>query len=547
MAPVELQEQWLRSGMWTDDTFPALTTAALQRAAGVRARVLSEIHPYEGTIGDLAEQAMHLAAFLAKRGIVAGDVVAFQLPNWAEAPATFYGLLHLGAVLVPMVHIYGHKEVGHILRESRARVLITADRFGSQDFIGNLEVLHGQVPDLELVIVIDAHGPAPQVGPESITWQEVLRGDGVAPPLASVAPDAPAVIGYTSGTTSAPKGVVHTHRTLLGEMRQLAAHGASDRAPVPADLPAGTLSAAPVSHITGLLGVLGPIVAGGSLHLVDRWDSGTILRTMRAEHLTSGGGATYFLNSLLDDPSFDPDLDVPLLRRVGMGGSPIPAEIARRAARLGISLTRAYGCTEHPSITMSVHSDPEESRLFTDGRPLPGIEMRLLDEDGREVAVGEPGEIVSRGPDLFVGYVDPALTDAAIDAAGWYRTGDIGVLDERGFLTITDRKKDIIIRGGENISAAEVEEVVQTTPGVFEVAVVAAPDARFGEHACALVRLSAGASEFGLDDLRERLAAAGLARQKWPEELRFVDELPRTASGKIQKNVLRDQLRSEAR
>ena len=172
-----------------------------------------------------------------------------------------------------------------------------------------------------------------------------------------------------------------------------------------------------------------------------------------------------------------------------MGGSPVPAAVAERAESLGIGLIRSYGSTEHPSTTGSHPTDPREQRLYTDGVPLAGVEVRLLDEDGKEVGIGEPGEIVSRGPDLFVSYTEPALTAAAVDADGWYRSGDIGVRDERGAITITDRKKDIIIRGGENISAAEVEELLVRMPGVLEVAVVAAPDERMGEHACAFLRM----------------------------------------------------------
>ena len=275
------------------------------------------------------------------------------------------------------------------------------------------------------------------------------------------------------------------------------------------------------------------------MQLIDQWDPGVVLTAMVEDRLASGSGATFFLTSLLDHPDFDPERHLPLMRQVSMGGSPIPADVARRAAALGIVMTRAYGSTEHPSTTMSLPSDPEPKRLYSDGRALPGVELRLVDIDGRPVGAGEPGEIYSRGPELFVGYTDPALTDDALDADGWYATGDVGVVDPDGYLTITDRKKDIIIRGGENVSAAEVEELLQSLPGVAEVAVVAAPDARYGAHGCAMVRLLPGVSEFRLDAVRDHLDACGLARQKWPEELRFVDDFPRTASGKIQKNVLR--------
>jgi acyl-CoA synthetase len=213
---------------------------------------------------------------------------------------------------------------------------------------------------------------------------------------------------------------------------------------------------------------------------------------------------------------------------------------------MDISIVRMYGSTEHPSITGARHEEPRDKRLYTDGHRLPGVELRLLDDDGKEVAAGVPGEIHSRGPDCFPGYTDPALTKECFDADGWYATGDVGVMDDDGYLSIVDRKKDIIIRGGENVSALEVEELVLRLPGVAEVAVVAAPDERLGEHACAFVRPLSGSQLPTLDAVRAHLDAAGLARQKWPEDLRPIEEFPRTPSGKIQKFALRDRLRREA-
>jgi acyl-CoA synthetase (AMP-forming)/AMP-acid ligase II len=232
------------------------------------------------------------------------------------------------------------------------------------------------------------------------------------------------------------------------------------------------------------------------------------------------------------------------MSHIGLGGSAVPAAVTERATELGISIVRSFGSTEHPSITGNRHEAPLAKRLYTDGAPLPGVELRLIDASGADVAAGEPGEIVSRGPDCFVGYTDPDLTRNAFDADGWFATGDIGVLDADGYLAITDRKKDIIIRGGENISAAEVEELLLRVTGVAECAVVAAPDARLGEHACAFVRLRPGASPIELTDVRAHMEREGLARQKWPEELHFVDDFPRTASGKVQKFVLRQELRA---
>ncbi|MGH8978341.1 MAG: AMP-binding protein, partial [Acidimicrobiia bacterium] len=249
---------------------------------------------------------------------------------------------------------------------------------------------------------------------------------------------------------------------------------------------------------------------------------------------------------LLDHPDFDVERHAALMPVIGLGGSAVPAAVGERAERLGITTTRSYGSTEHPSVTASSADSPRERRLYTDGSPLPGVEMRVVDEAGNDVAAGEPGEIWSRGPDCFAGYTDPRLTEAAFAPGGWFMTGDIGVLDENGFLAITDRKKDIIIRGGENVSALEVEEQLVRMPGVAEVAVVAAPDPRLGERACAFVRMQPGADAPDLGVVRGHLEAAGLARQKWPEAVHVLTEFPRTPSGKIQKFVLRQRLREEA-
>jgi acyl-CoA synthetase (AMP-forming)/AMP-acid ligase II len=306
---------------------------------------------------------------------------------------------------------------------------------------------------------------------------------------------------------------------------------------------------APVGHGIGLLGgLIVPVIDGAPTQMIDTWDPGVVLSAMLEDKVSAATGATFFLTSLLDHPDFGPE-HAELMPVAALGGAPVPRAVADRVVELGMSMIRMYGSTEHPSTTGSqVGADPEEKGLYTDGRPLPGVDIRLVDEDGNDVVGhGAPGEIWSRGPDLFEGYTDPALTAAAISDDGWYLTGDIGVLDADGYLTITDRKKDIIIRGGENVSAAEVEELLLRMPGVAEVAVVAAPDRRLGEHACAFVRvLPDGGSAPDLEAVRAHLGTAGLARQKWPEELREVADFPRTASGKIQKFALRAELRRES-
>ncbi len=534
------------SGWWNDDTLADIAFRGVARSAALWCRVRSRSRPFSGTIGEVGDTARRLAGTLRRLGVVPGDVVAFQLPNWAEAVACLYGLFPLGVVVVPIVHIYGSKEVRHILRESGARVLVTADRFGRQDYLANLEAEVGGLPDLETVVVVSTEEtPLPRLGARTLSWSDAVAGD--VDPLdhpARVDPDSPALIGYTSGTTSAPKGVIHTHRTYLADQRTWATFLQEDTSPPPIVKPNASLTASPIGHVMGIAGALRPLFAASPLELMDVWDPGTVLDAMATDGVATGGGPPFFLLSLLNHPDFDPSVHLPYMDRLIMGGAPVPTAVTQRASELGISLIRAYGSTEHPSTTASLHSDPLEKRISTDGRIIAGSEIRLLDDDGRSVGVGQPGEIYSRGPELFAGYTDPGLTADAIDAAGWYDTGDVGVLDEDGYLTITDRKKDIIIRGGENVSSAEVESVLADMTGVAEVAVVAAPDARYGEHGAALVRLLPGSPALNLESLQRHLEAGGLARQKWPEELRFVEDFPRTASGKIQKNVLRAALRA---
>jgi len=341
------------------------------------------------------------------------------------------------------------------------------------------------------------------------------------------------VIAYTSGTTSSPKGVVHTHRTLLAELIHMSTMMTPGQS---------NLMGSPVTHATGMLGaVLAPVQAGMPIHVIDRWDPAQVLDIVLEAGVSAGVGASFFLTSLLEHTAFTP-AHAAHMGRVGLGGAPVPPSVGEAAASHGIAIIRAYGSTEHPSVTGGDWDDPAEKRHNTDGRARLGVEIRIVDDDETDLAPGTAGEILTRGPDLCAGYTDAELTAATFDADGWYRTGDMGVMDDDGYLTITDRLKDIIIRGGENISAAEVEEVIAAVPGVAEVAVVAAPDVRLGEHGCAVVRMQPGADELTLEQLREHLDAAEFARQKWPEELRIVADFPRTATGKIRKVDLRRQL-----
>ncbi|MGE2690799.1 AMP-binding protein [Mycolicibacterium pulveris] len=510
--PVELTKRYEQQGWWTPDTLGDLLARHLAAHPGTGFCVHSDVRPFAGTFADVELAARRLAAGLRARGVGPGDVVAMQLPNWMEAAVTFWASTFLGAVVVPIVHFYGRNELGHILSASRPKVFVTAEEFGRMRF----------APDLCADI--------PVIGLVGDNFDDLLADEPMAGTLPTD-PAGPALIAFTSGTTSKPKGVVHSHQTLGFETRQLLENYPKDRG--------RQLTATPVGHFIGMLGAfLIPVLEGAPIDLCDVWDPGKVLKLMESEGMSIGGGPPYFVTSLLDHPDCT-DAHRARFTTVGLGGSTVPAAVTRRLAEMGMFVFRSYGSTEHPSITGSRPSAPEDKRLYTDGNARPGVEIRLTDE----------GEILSRGPDLCLGYTDDELTKRAFDDDGWYHTGDIGVLDEDGYLTITDRKADVIIRGGENISALEVEEVLLGMPSVAEAVVVAAPDARLGERAAAVLRLRDGQRMPTLDEVRAHFSRAGVAIQKWPEELHRIPEgedFPRTASGKVQKFLVRQRVQQQA-
>ena len=521
--PADLVERYRAAGWWTDGTLGATVADGLATmGSDTPFRVHSKVRPWSGTFAEVDRAARGLAAELARRGVGAGDVVVIQLPNWVEAGIAFWAAAYLGAVVVPVVHFYGPKELAYILEATEPAVVITADRFGRSDYLSTYESLLEQHP-VPLWLVA-GETPASGLPPAARHLSGAVDGPPATDP-APVDPDSPVLVAFTSGTTRNPKGVVHSNRTIGFETRQLDTMMAKGGPP--------EITGAPVGHFIGMLNAfLVPLLRRRPVNLVDVWDPGEVLRLMVTEGVGISGGATYFLTSLLDHPDFTPD-HLALMPHAGLGGSTVPVAVTERATHLGIRVFRSYGSTEHPSITGCVPSELAVKRLRTDGHPLCGVEIRLTEE----------GEILSRGPDCCIGYTDAELTARAFDEQGWYRTGDVGVLDEDGYLTITDRLSDVIIRGGENVSAQEVEEVLLAMDGIAEVSVVGAPDDRLGERVAAVVRLRPGVEVPSLAAVRAHLASVGLARQKWPESLHPVSDFPRTASGKVQKFRLRQALR----
>jgi acyl-CoA synthetase (AMP-forming)/AMP-acid ligase II len=487
----------------------------------------SDLFPASLTLAEIHARARVAAANLQRLGVEAGDAVAVQLPNWPQTAVAYYAIAALGAVLIPIVSIYGPSEVGFILRQSGARVLMLPARYRKIDAAVDLPRL-GDTPHLEHVIVV-----GDEVPDRAVSWEELERPRDQNPAPGGTA-DALAVIVYTSGTTADPKGAQHSHDSVLAELR--------DGPTPPIGLP-GTvnLQPFPAGHTAGLAALFGPAVHGYPTVLLDTFDAAACAALVERHRVSAMAGTPFMISSILDAAARNGN-DISSLRHGVTGGAGVPPALIERADALGWQVGRCYGATEQPSVTGFAAPAPLEKRAYTDGRVLGRNEIRIVNEAGEPVAAGGEGEVVCAGPEQFIAYTDPALNLEAFTADGWFRTGDVGRLDAEGYLTITDRLKDIVIRGGENISSQEVENIVLGHPAVLEAAVVGMPDARYGERVCAFVVLRDGAS-LELDGLRTHFAASGFARHKTPEFLRVIPELPRTAAGKVKKAQLRADLR----
>ena len=523
-----LRERWYREGFYGRATAAELFRAGAEQFPGSTMHFVGGPQARAITLDQLYRDSLRVAGGLADLGVTPGTRVAVWVPNWVEGALAYQAVAMLGATIVPIIHIYGAREVGFILRQSGAQVLIMPTRWRSIDYRERFEAI-SDVPELRHVVRIGANGPD-----GAVPWERLAESEHPSR-LPRADPDDVCLLIYTSGTTADPKGVQHTTNTLVAEIRSTAAVLGGEGSV--------NLTAFPAGHMAGVLGVLRMFMLGGTTVLMDAWDAELAARLVHEHRIESTAGAPYFLSTMLDAAA-EHGYDLGSIRNYMVGAASVPASLVERADALGIPVYRGYGSTEHPVITTGVPSDPIGRRAGTDGRLTPGNEVRLLDHDDREVPVGGEGEIVSRGPELFVGYTDPALDADAFLPGGWFRTGDIGRLDADGYLTITDRKKDVIIRGGENISSKEVEDILAEHPAVAEAAAVGRPDPQYGERVAVYVRLQRG-STLTLDEVRAHVIAAGVARQKTPEHLELVDELPRSMSGKVRKVDLRARLSSD--
>jgi cyclohexanecarboxylate-CoA ligase len=446
--------------------------------------------------GALDEWVGEAAGALRAAGVRAGTAVAWQLPNCADAVVLFRACWRVGAIAVPVHHRFSPNEASSLANRVGARLLL---RTGDLD--------------------------------------RLPLGESVPLGASGARPEKPAAVLFTAGSSGSPKGVIHTHRALAHKAIQLpAVHGLGA-----ADV---TLMPAPLAHISGLLnGIVMPGALGMGSVLMDRWDPDRALDLVASERVSFMVGPPTFFIGLLGAHRFAPER-VNSLRLISCGGTGVTPDFVRDATTaLGARVKRTYGSTESPTVATSRAEDPSARAAAHDGRALPDVELRVVDPaTGTDQPPSTPGELWVRGPELFAGYLDPDRTANAFAPAGWFRTGDLATLDADGWLTITGRLKDIIIRGGENIAAAEIEADLASHPAVRDVAVVSEPDDRLGERAVAFVELdpdtSAGIT-FDLDACRRWFAELGVALFKTPERVVVVAALPRLSSGEVDKQSLR--------
>jgi cyclohexanecarboxylate-CoA ligase len=487
------------------------------------------------TWAELARTVERVAYGLAEHGIGPGAVVSCQLPNWSEFVILALAATRVGAILNPIPPTYRANELRFILDVLEARALVIPGRFRNFDYVAMGEDLRREAPRLERVWV--ARGtPGRDMLPFAALLETAWEGRAGRRPLAGTDPNAVTEVIFTSGTTGEPKGVMHTSNTVLSIIYPLIERLRFTERDV-------TLMSSTFGHQTGFLyGYCMTLLLGSTGVWLDVWNAEEAARLIEAERVTFTMGATPFVRDLTDAPALS-RRDVSSLRLFLSAGAPIPRKLVEDARqRLGCAISAGWGMTENGCVTCNGLDDPEDKVFGTDGSPLPGMELRIVDDEDQMVPAGREGNLLVRGHSQFVGYWKrPQFTQEAHTADGWFKTGDRAVLDASGYVSITGRSKDLIIRGGENISVSEVENVLFTHPKIAGVAVVAMPDPRLVERACAFVIPRPGAA-LTLEELVAFLESRQLARHKFPERLELVTEFPMTPSGKIQKYKLRETI-----
>ncbi len=486
------------------------------------------------TFNELNTMVNRVAVGLYRLGIRPSDVVAVQLPNWWEFTVSHLACARIGAVTNPLMHIFRERELEFMLNHGEAVAAIIPSTFRGHDFAAMYDDIRSKVPSLEHVIAIGDGGPS---GFEALlsgpSWEDETEAQSILAENRPSADDVTQLI-YTSGTTGEPKGVMHSANTMYSNILPYAERLNLDSNDV-------VLMASPMAHQTGFMyGLMMPVVLGCPAVILDVWDAPTAISIINDYGATFTMASTPFLADLADTVA-TAGTGVPSLSTFLCAGAPIPGPLVERAQpTLGTTIVSAWGMSENGAITTTMLDDDPSRSVETDGCPLPGVEVRIADDDGNTLPTGEIGRLLARACSNFGGYLKrPHLN--ATDANGWFDTGDLARVDDRGYIRITGRSKDVIIRGGENIPVVEIENLLYRHPSVAQVAIVAYPDERLGERACAVVVPKPDTSiEF--DGMIEFFTSERVAKNYLPERLEVLDAMPTTPSGKIQKFKLRDMI-----
>ncbi|HET8802101.1 MAG TPA: AMP-binding protein [Marinobacter sp.] len=536
----ERRAAMVESGAWNDklltDYLDQAVATTPDREAIVGYQVTGDTRTAL-TYRELNNTVTRMAAGLAGLGIGKGDVVACQLPNWWQTTALHLACLRIGAILNPLMPIFRERELRFMLKHGEARLLVIPKVFRGFDYEAMIDSIKADLPDLDTLLVIGGSGERSfeerllaraweqEQDTDTLFRERQLTGDDVIQIL------------YTSGTTGEPKGVMHTSNTLFSNVRPYA-----DRLHLTSE--DNVLMASPLAHQTGFLyGIMMPVYLGTTAILQDIWDAGFVCKVIAAEKPAFTMAATPFLADLVKTaPSHEGELDS--LRTFVSAGAPIPTAVVEQASKvLNAKIVSAWGMTENGAVTMTCPEDPSERASQSDGKVLPYMDIRITDFQGHTLPAGEEGNLLVRGASQFIGYLKrPELHGT--DKEGWFSTGDLARMDKDGYIRITGRTKDVVIRGGENIPVVEVENLLYKFPGIVDVALVGCPDDRLGERLCAYVTLDDNAIELTLDAVKAYLTEQQLSRNYLPEYLEVIEAMPRTASGKIQKFKLREQAKN---
>lgn len=489
-------------------------------------------HGASYTYSALDHAASCLANWMLAKGIESGDRIAFQLPGWCEFTVIYLSCLKIGAVSVPLLPSWREAELVWVLNKCQAKMFFAPTLFKQTRPVDLILPLQNQLPQLQQIVGVDKLASATS----SLSLSQIIADNTPLTMAITTHGDELAAVLFTSGTEGLPKGVMLTHNNILASERAYCARLNLTWQDV-------FMMPAPLGHATGFLhGVTAPFLIGARSVLLDIFTPDACLALLEQQRCTCMLGATPFVYDLLNLLEKQP-ADLSALRFFLCGGTTIPKKVARECQQRGIKLLSVYGSTESSPHAVVNLDDPLSRFMHTDGYAAAGVEIKVVDDARKTLPPGCEGEEASRGPNVFMGYFDePELTARALDEEGWYYSGDLCRMDEAGYIKITGRKKDIIVRGGENISSREVEDILLQHPKIHDACVVAMPDERLGERSCAYVVLKAPHHSLSLEEVVAFFSRKRVAKYKYPEHIVVIEKLPRTASGKIQKFLLRKDI-----